>query len=49
MSKLVRDADLSRESLYKALSGEQIPGFETILKIVAAIGLKLHSEGKYQT
>jgi probable addiction module antidote protein len=44
MSQVARDAGLSRESLYKALSGERIPSFDTILKIVAALGLKLHAE-----
>ncbi len=44
MSQVARDAGLSRESLYKALSGERIPTFDTILKIVAALGLKLHAE-----
>ncbi|MGD0844741.1 MAG: addiction module antidote protein [Geobacteraceae bacterium] len=44
MSQVARDAGLSRESLYKALSGERVPRFDTILKIVAALGLKLHAE-----
>ncbi|HWH70927.1 MAG TPA: addiction module antidote protein [Candidatus Sulfotelmatobacter sp.] len=44
MSQVVRDAGVSRESLYKALSGERTPGFDTILKVVAALGLKLHAE-----
>lgn len=44
MSQVARDAGLSRESLYKALSGERVPGFDTILKIVSALGLKLHAE-----
>ena len=44
MSQVARDAGLSRESLYKALSGERSPGFDTILKVVAALGLKLHAE-----
>ena len=43
-SDLARDAGLSRESLYKALSGERSPGFDTILKVVNALGLKLHAE-----
>lgn len=34
----------SRESLYKALSGERSPDFETILKVIGALGLKLHAE-----
>ncbi|UJS22465.1 MAG: putative addiction module antidote protein [Candidatus Brocadia sp.] len=44
MSQVARDAGLSRESLYKALSGERSPGFDTILKVIAALGLKLHAE-----
>jgi len=44
MSQVARDAGLSRESLYKALSGERTPGFDTILKVMGALGLKLHAE-----
>jgi len=44
MTAVARDAGLSRESLYKALSGERTPNFETILKVVGALGIKLHAE-----
>ncbi len=44
MSQVARDTGLSRESLYKALSGERSPGFDTILKVVEALGLKLHAQ-----
>jgi probable addiction module antidote protein len=44
MSQVARDAGLSRESLYKALSGERNPSFDTILKVIGALGLKLHAE-----
>ena len=44
MSQVARDAGLSRESLYKALSGERSPGFDTILKVMRALGLTLHAE-----
>ena len=44
MTQVARDAGLSRESLYKALSGERSPDFDTILKVVGALGLKLHAE-----
>jgi len=47
MAQVARDAGLSRESLYKALSGERIPGFDTILKVVGALGLKLHAEASH--
>ena len=44
MTQVARDAGLSRESLYKALSGERTPNFDTILKVIAALGLRLHAE-----
>jgi len=47
MTQVARDAGLSRESLYKALSGERNPGFDTILKVVSALGLKLHAEATH--
>ena len=43
MAQVARDTGLSRESLYKALSGERSPGFDTILKVVNALGLKLRA------
>ncbi len=43
MSQVARDAGLSRESLYKALSGERNPGFDTILKVIHALGIELHA------
>ncbi|MXS85309.1 putative addiction module antidote protein [Nitrosomonas sp. HPC101] len=42
MTQLARDTGLGRESLYKALSGEGNPEFSTIMKVVKALGLKLH-------
>ena len=44
MTQVAKDAGLSRESLYKALSGERSPDFETILKVIGALGLKLHAK-----
>ena len=44
MTQVARDAGLSRESLYKALSGDRAPGFDTILKVMGALGLKLHAQ-----
>jgi probable addiction module antidote protein len=44
MSKVAREAGLSRESLYKALSGERSPSFDTILKVMSAVGLKLQAQ-----
>ena len=43
MAQVARDAGLSRESLYKALSGDRCPGFDTILKVIGALGLELHA------
>jgi probable addiction module antidote protein len=42
VSQVARDAGLSRESLCKALSGEHVPGFDTVLKVIGALGLSLH-------
>lgn len=44
MAKVAREAGLSRESLYKALSGERSPGFDTVLKVMGALGLKLQAQ-----
>lgn len=44
MTQVARDSGLSRESLYKALSGDRAPNFDTILKVVAALGLSLHAK-----
>jgi len=46
MSQVARDAGLSRESLYKALSGDRSPNLDTVLKVISALGLKLHAEPK---
>ena len=43
MTRVAREAGLSRESLYKALSGERIPDFATILKVTRALGVRLHA------
>ena len=44
MSQLARDTGLTREGLYKALSGEGNPSFATVLKVANALGLRLHFE-----
>ena len=44
MSVVAKSSGLSRESLYKALSGERSPGFDTVLKVIRALGLSLHAE-----
>lgn len=40
MAGIAKKAGLSRESLYKALSGEGNPEFATILRVLRALGLK---------
>ncbi len=44
MSQVARDTGLSRESLYRALSGEGNPEFSTVMKVINAMGLRLHAE-----
>lgn len=44
MSQLARDTGLSREGLYQALSAKGNPEFGTIMKVIRALGLKLHAE-----
>ncbi|MBV6303444.1 putative addiction module antidote protein [Candidimonas humi] len=44
MSQLARETGLSREGLYRALSAEGNPEFGTIMKVIRALGLKLHAE-----
>ena len=44
MTEIARETGLSRESLYKSLSGERSPSFETVLKVIGALGLKIHAE-----
>jgi len=43
MTQVAREAGLGRESLYKALSPSGNPEFATIMKVVSALGLKLHA------
>lgn len=41
MSQLAKDAGLGRESLYKALTPGAKPRYETVLKLLQALGVKL--------
>jgi probable addiction module antidote protein len=43
MSQVARDTGLGRESLYKALSSTGNPELATIIKVVHALGLRLHA------
>ena len=44
MTQVAKDAGLSRESLYRALSADGNPSFDTILRVARALGVKLHAE-----
>lgn len=41
MSQLARDTGLSREGLYKALSGDGNPSLATVMKVAHALGLQI--------
>lgn len=41
ISDIARKADISRQNLYKILSGGSSPKFETVKKVVEALGCKL--------
>ncbi|NWC85824.1 putative addiction module antidote protein [Pseudomonas reactans] len=43
MTQIAHNAGLGRESLYKALSATGNPEFATIMKVMKALGLKLHA------
>jgi probable addiction module antidote protein len=44
MTQLARDTGLAREGFYKALSADGNPEFSMILKVIKALGLRLHVE-----
>ena len=44
MAQIAKATGLRRESLYKALSPEGNPEFNTVLKVVKALGIRLHAE-----
>ena len=44
MTQVAKDAGLSRESLYRALSADGNPSFATVLKVARALGVKLHAQ-----
>ena len=44
MTQLAKDTGLSRESLYKSLSGERAPSSDTLFKVMRALGFKLTVE-----
>ena len=46
MTRVAADAGLGRESLYKALSPNGNPEFATVLKVMQALGLRLHASSE---
>lgn len=44
MAGIAEKSGLSRESLYKGLSGKRDPAFSTVLKVASALGLRLKFE-----
>lgn len=43
MTGVAREAGLGRESLYKALSCDGNPELATVMKVMSALGLRLHA------
>jgi probable addiction module antidote protein len=44
MTQIAKETGLRRESLYRALSLGGNPEFATVLKVVRALGIRLHAE-----
>ncbi|WGZ92708.1 MAG: putative addiction module antidote protein [Candidatus Thiothrix putei] len=44
MAQLAKDSGLGRESLYKALTPGAKPRYDTMMRVVRALGVKLHAE-----
>lgn len=42
MLKIAEETGLNREGLYKTLSGKGNPSFDTVLKVMKAVGVELH-------
>ena len=43
MTKLAKDTGLGRESLYKALAPGAKPRYDTVIKLIRALGVELHT------
>ena len=43
MTQIAKDTGLARENLYKALSADGNPEFSTVMKVITALGIKLHA------
>jgi len=44
MTQIAKDTGLGRESLYKAFAPGAKPRFETVLKVMNALGVELHAQ-----
>mgnify|MGYP001216227701 CR=1 FL=1 len=44
MTQIAKDAQMSRESLYKSLGDDGNPEFATVLRVMAALGMRLSVE-----
>jgi probable addiction module antidote protein len=43
MTTIAKETGLGRENLYKALSVSKNPEFATVLKVIQALGIRLHA------
>jgi len=43
MAQLAKDTGLGRESLYKSLAPGAKPRYDTVLKVIRALGVELHA------
>ncbi|MRR50711.1 MAG: putative addiction module antidote protein [Rhodocyclaceae bacterium] len=43
MTQIAKETGLARENLYKALSADGNPEFSTVMKVITALGIKLHA------
>jgi probable addiction module antidote protein len=48
MTDLAKEAGLGRESLYKALAPGAKPRYDTVLKVIRALGVELHAVALHQ-
>lgn len=44
MAQVARDAGLGRESLYKALTAGAKPRFDTVFKVLQALGVRMYAQ-----
>lgn len=44
MMKIARETGLAREALYRSLSADGNPSFATIIKVLNALGVRLHTQ-----